>query len=68
LFARNVHTANIEKLQNEIINRNNARDIYSFAIFVPGANLDKLYQAIQKTEDSKFDNWTERLKVYILNR
>ena len=53
-FARDIKGANIEKLENAIIETNDAMYIYQFARDVKGANIEKLENAIIATNLVKF--------------
>ena len=53
-FARDVKGANIEKLENAIIETNDVGYIYLFAKDVKGANIEKLENAIIATNRVKF--------------
>ena len=53
-FAKNIKGANIVKLEDAIINTNDARFIYYFARDIKGANIVKLEDAIINTNDSMY--------------
>lgn len=52
-FAASLDKESFEKLQTRVINSNNALFIYELA-FIPGANINKLAQAIANSKDAKF--------------
>ena len=53
-FAKNIKGANIVKLEDAIINTNDAEYLYYFTIDVKGANIVKLEDAIINTNDARF--------------
>ena len=65
-FALNIEGANIEKLENAIIELKNARDIYKFARVVKGANIEKLENAIIETVTKNVEHIYEKEVDYII--
>ena len=54
LFAKNIKGANIEKLEDGIIETQNIEWIYQFAKNIKGANIEKLEDKIIKTQNAVY--------------
>ena len=54
MFARHVRGADINRLQEVIINNGDAYYIYNFATDIPGADVNRLQEAIINSGDVNY--------------